>query len=227
MTQREKVTNEIKSILDVYNNLATANGFEPMVYGSYYTRDAKVYELKQTLENFKRNLNELNVKIKVKQYYLTDEGAAKKATLDKELEYLYNESESEYETYKAKISEMILSRLDENWTCNITNSGGSFGLIDKINNDRYIFGHSCELYFDNWFRTDPKLQLNYGALGAFNPLDENTHRAEYLMGMAKIATDKELFTELTTMYIEWNKSYYKRCRKIDDVKKLIKNPFAA
>ena len=225
MTKKETLINEIKSIYLAHNELANENGFSPVIIDSRNINRKTISELNNTLEWINTKLMDLKLKVKVKNYYLTDEGAAQKAKFDKQLEELCTDRKKEYQMYQDKISKIILSRLNENWICNITNSGGSFGLKDKSNNERYIFGHSCNLYFDSWYEEKRTLKVSYGSLAPFNPLDENNCRAEFLSGMAKIASDKELFNELLEIYIEWDKNYRDSDKKINDIQKQIKNPF--
>lgn len=225
MTKKETLINEIKSIYLTHNELASENGFSLIIFDSRNINKQKISELNNTLEWINNKLIDLELKVKVKNYYLTDEGAAQKVKFDKQLEELYTDRKKEYQMYQDKISKIILSRLNENWICNITNSGGSFGLKNKSNNDRYIFGHSCYLYFDSWYEDKRTLKISYGSLGVFNPLDENNCHAEFLLGTAKIASDKELFNELLNIYTEWNENYRDFDKKIDNIQKQIKNPF--
>lgn len=227
MTQREKVNNEIQSIIEVYNNLAKENGFDIIIYGSYYTRDAKVYELKQTLENFKIRLNELNRKIEVKKYYLTDEGSIVKSKLEAKREKLFNNLKAYNNKQQERISKKILAFLDDDWTTNVSDTRIEIGLKDiKENKFNFLFGHSFEFYFNTWSKEN-KLEMNYGTMGAFDVLDDNCFRPKYLLGMATIANNKELVSELYLIMVEWRRVCRELCSEIDDVEKVLKNPLAA
>jgi hypothetical protein len=227
MTQREKVTNEIKSIIEVYNNLAKEHGFDLIIYGSYYPRDAKVYEMKQTLENFKNRLNELNRKIEVKKYYLTDEGSKVKSKLESKREKLYSNLKDYNNKQCERISKKILAFLDDDWTTNVSDTRIEIGLKDiKENKFNFLFGHSFEFYLNTWSKEN-KLEMNYGTMGAFDVLDDNCFRPKYLLGMASIANNKELISELRSIMIEWRRVCRDFYSEIDDIEKVLKNPLAA
>ena len=227
MTQREKVTNEIQSVIEVYNNLAKENGFDLIIYGSYYTRDAKVYELKQTLDNFNIRLNELKRKIEVKNYYLTDEGSKLKSKLESKREKLYNNLKGYNNKQCERISKKILAFLDDDWTTNVSDTRIEIGLKDiKENKFIFLFGHSFEFYFNHW-GNENKLEMNYGSMGSFDVLDDNCFRPKFLLGMATIANNKELVSELQSIMIEWRRVCRDFYTEIDDIEKVLKNPLAA
>ena len=193
-----------------------------------WMREYKVMDLEDKVASVKRSLEAQAKKLRIKEYFETEEGAKVKADLEARREELYTERKHLEEAYGAKLDKMIVDVIGNKFTTNFNGSSDRCHMeIGIINTDEkrkgftFKFGHDFEMTYEkNWCRTDDfELSINYGTLGSFNAMKDED-RIAYIIGFGKflenvelknniIAIFKEFMTEVGVITNEANKIYDK------------------
>ena len=115
--------------------------------------------------------------------------------------------------------------LGDDFICQVFARDLRIGLKDVENENAIKFGHDFSLYVhQNFIDEDFKVFMNYGTLGSFNPLVENSDRVKYLMAMAKFAENTQLISQIKDIMIDWQKQNTEINKKINLIENKLKNP---
>ena len=230
MTRKEKLFAEVNGLIEKYNKMTEGHeGYEPRKkcekhYRNPWTCDDLVNEIAFV----NKLISDFELKLKTDEYWLTNEGAARKASLEKEIAEIEQSFDDTDNMWINKITELIMPSLtDGDWVVRPRISGVEIGIKDpsgKYTNS-ILFGHSFEFHYNKWrYDDEPTLELNYGAMGSFDPLLD-TNRVMYLQGMTKIISNTELIKKLQNAFEQWNIMHSENSKKYNKLKNELKNPF--
>ena len=230
MTRKEKLFAEVNGLIEKYNKMTEGHeGYEPRKkcekhYRNPWTCDDLVNEIAFV----NKLISDFELKLKTDEYWLTNEGAARKASLEKEIAEIEQSFDDTDNMWINKITELIMPSLtDGDWVVRPRISGVEIGIKDpsgKYTNS-ILFGHSFEFHYNKWrYDDEPTLELNYGAMGSFDPLLD-TNRVMYLQGMTKIISNTELIKKLQNAFEQWNIMHSEISKKYNKLKNELKNPF--
>jgi hypothetical protein len=187
-----------KEYVIAQNKLDKLNGVTPIFEASeeFFTRHnfrylATTYtkeELRRNIEYAKLGYDVQVEKLRIENYYNTEEGKERKATLEKKMKDLEDAIDKYVVDEHKRLNAFIKEWLGEDWGCNFY--GGTMmdiGIVEKVTDNNYnsfLFGHSFSLYFGNRF------EMNYGTMGSFDVF-KSEKRVQFLVGMAKFAENKD------------------------------------
>lgn len=120
------------------------------------------------------------------EFYATEEGAMYKEMLESERAELLDKCKEVREQSLKVIEKTIKEMLGDRW-CVSYFSVNSFRVALMNSEGKTIFGHDFTIYmespyFEEKTPENTKIELNYGALGSFNVM-EDVDRREFLRGM--------------------------------------------
>ena len=198
---------------------------------SFLVREFKAVDLEDKIEAMTRALAEKRRKAKIEAYYNTEEGAKIKAQLENRIEELTAQHVTNKDEFSKWVSTEIEKMLGKNWICTVgfgySSAHIEIGLknTDTKHNFIFEFGHSFNIYFDayNFGAKEPKFEMNYGTLGAFDLL-KNTQRPEYLLGMATLVNNKDFLQALMAKCILHAQVDKNISKEYDQIEKQLKNP---
>lgn len=182
----------------------------------------KCDEIKNKIDWVTAKLDALENYLKVKRYYETEEGIKIKNELENSIEQSNNRRREVFKEYEAKFKKLIIDELDEDWMINLSSNRIIVGLKDKETGEPFEFGHTFEIFYDNWQIKD--LILNYGTMGGFHPINDN-YRSKYLLGLGKISSDTDLMRSILNIFIMFNEEIMKIDETCNEIRKKLKNPF--
>ena len=182
----------------------------------------KCDEIKNKIDWVTVKLDTLENYLKVKRYYETEEGIKIKNELENSIEQCNNRRREVFKEYEAKFKKLIIDELDEDWMINLSSNRIIVGLKDKETGESFEFGHTFEIFYDNWQIKD--LILNYGTMGGFHPINDN-YRSKYLLGLGKISSDTDLMRSILNIFIMFNEEIMKIDETCNEIRKKLKNPF--
>lgn len=135
-------------------------------------------------------------KMRVENYFNTEEGKAEKERLTKEYEVLQNERIEMFKNANKKLDIFIKDFLGNEWGVRYDKYSTEIGIVKDVNDGfvNFVFGHSFTIYHDTMF--DKRFEMNYGCLGPFELLNDEVLRPKYLMGIATFANDKDRLVRL-------------------------------
>lgn len=176
-----------------------------------YKNSYKVIDLEEKVAAIKRSLESQEQKIRVKEYFATEEGTKLKAELEARQVELYIEAKNLKDKYNTILHDKIISVLGNKFTT--TFSGSSYCCcmeIGIINTDEkrkgftFKFGHEFDLRYEkNWCNNNElELSINYGALGSFNGINDED-RIAYIVGFGKFLENNELKNDIINIFKEF------------------------
>lgn len=169
-------------------------------------------------------------KLRVENYFNTPEGALEKANLTAAITDLKEKRKNLFLTSTELVDTFIKEWLGEEWGCGMVSSTSlEIGIVEKVsegNRNHFYFGHSFNLYFDDYFSKD-RFEMNYGCMGAFKLLNDETGnlRAKYLLGMGMFATNKEKLQTLKTILDEHRTALYDLEKQLNVLDHNLSHPF--
>ena len=185
---------------------------------SSYTKD----DLRNLIEYANRAYEMEVEKLRIENYYNTEEGKERKAKLEQKMKDIEDARIKYVVDEHKRLNDFIKEWLGEDWGCNFC--GGTMmtiGIVEKVCDEDYnsfIFGHSFNLYFENRF------DMNYGAMGSFDVFNSEK-RVQFLVGMAKFVENKDKLEYLKSRLSDavnfvrlMNSEYY-------DLNNELKHPF--
>lgn len=182
----------------------------------------KCDEIKNKIDWVTVKLTALEKYIKVKKYYETEEGVKIKDELEESIEHYNNRHKEIFNEYEEKFKKLIIDELDEDWMINLNSNRIIIGLKDKETGEPFEFGHTFEIFYDNWQTQD--LVLSYGTMGGFSPINDN-YRSKYILGLGTISSNTDLMHSILNIFIMFNKEITEISKKRDEIRKKMKNPF--
>lgn len=182
----------------------------------------KCDEIKNKIDWITVKLDALQKYLEVKKYYETEEGLKIKNELEESIERYNNINNEIFKEYEEKFKKLIIDQLDEDWMITVSSNRIIVGLKDKKTGEPFEFGHSFEIFYDNW--QTPEIQISYGTMGGFYPIKDN-YRSKYLLGLGTISSDTDLMYSILNIFIMFDKELTDNRKKCDEVRKKLKNPF--
>lgn len=239
MTIKEKL---YKKYVIAKNKLNTLRG-EKLIGGDnieeYFNSDrffcrAKSYtkdEINRMIHNVEIAYEDEVEKLRVENYFNTEEGKAEKENLTKQIENGINERCELIVSTTKRIDSFIKEWLGNDWGCGLAgNSSIEIGMVEKVAENKanhFYFGHTFTLYYNDYFTKD-RFEMNYGCMDSFGLLDgskESDLRCQYLLGMGKFSTDKEKLAELKSILYNFCAEEYKYSQTLDDLRHNLNHPF--
>jgi hypothetical protein len=232
MTKKEKLFGEVNALVEKYNSMIDGheNYRKREKYSNNYRHNWKIVELETEIVRMNNLIDEFNRDLKIKCYWLSDEGAARKKVIEKKMDSIENEIDEIDEIWQNEIIKLISPFLNSDWVIRPFNTRIDIGLRDVESKypDGILFGHSFDIYFNNkWNYNDgTKIEINYGTMGSFDPI-VNKSRVIYLQGMSNIVSNIELLEKIHQAFKQWNKILRDKRREYDRLNSELKNPLAA
>ena len=196
-------------------------------YAKSYTKD----DINRMIRNAEIAYEDEVEKLRVENYFNTEEGKAEKENLTKQIETGVNERRELIVSTTILIDSFIKEWLGNNWGCGLVgNSSIQIGMVEKVAENKanhFYFGHTFTLYYNDYFAKD-RFEMNYGCMGSFGLLNgskESDLRCQYLLGMGKFSTNKEKLTELKNILVTFCKKEYKYNQTLDVLRHNLKHPF--
>lgn len=193
---------------------------------SHHTKE----EIRNMIDYANRCYEDEVEKLRIENYFNTEEGKAEKESTLARIEEL---TEERYEVAKRitkEVDAFIKEWLGKEWGCGLVGAAHmEIGIVEKqaeVGNT-FVFGHSFSVYYNDYFTKD-RFEMNYGCMGSFGLLNgskESELRCQYLMGMATFANDKEKVMELENMLKAFNMESDRISNTIRVLNHNLKNPF--
>jgi hypothetical protein len=239
MTQKEKLYKEYviaknklnalygKKLIGGDNIEEYFNSYDFSNRASHHTKD----EIRNMIDYAKRCYESEVEKLRVENYFSTEEGKEEKEKLTKQIEDGLNERRELILSTTKRIDSFIKEWLGNDWGCGLVgNSGIEIGMVEYVAENKanhFYFGHTFTLYYNDYFQKD-RFEMNYGCMGSFGLLNgskESDLRCQYLLGMGKFSTDKEKLTELKNILVSFCKKEYEYSQTLDALRHNLKHPF--
>lgn len=168
------------------------NSYDFSNRASHHTKD----EIRNMIDYAKRCYESEVEKMRIENYFNTEEGKAEKERLTKEYEALQNERIEMFRNANKELGIFIKDFLGKEWGVRYGTYSTEIGIVKDVNDGfvNFVFGHSFTIYHDTMF--DKRFEMNYGCLGSFELLNDEVLRPKYLMGMATFANDKDRLLRL-------------------------------
>ena len=240
MTQKEKLYEEY---VIAKNKLNALRG-EKLIGGdnieeffnsnafAYYAKSYKKDDINRMIHNVEIAYEDEVEKLRVENYFNTEEGKAEKENLTKQIENGINERHELIVSATKRIDSFIKEWLGDDWGCGLVgNSSIQIGMVENIAENKanhFYFGHTFTLYYNDYFIKKGRFDMNYGSMGSFSLLDESKEsdlRCKYLLGMGKFSSDKEKLTELKNILKDFCAKEYKLSQLLDVLRYNLSNPF--
>lgn len=196
-------------------------------YAKSYTKD----EINRMIHNVEIAYEDEVEKLRVENYFNTEEGKAEKENLTKQIENGVNERRELIVSTTKIIDSFIKEWLGNDWGCGLVgNSSIQIGMVENVAENKanhFYFGHTFTLYYNDYFTKD-RFEMNYGCMGSFGLLDgskENDLRCQYLLGMGKFSSNKEKLAELKIILDNFCMEEYKYNKTLDDLRHNLNHPF--
>lgn len=188
---------------------------------SHHTKN----QIRNMIDYAKRCYESELKKMRVENYFNTEEGKAEKERLTKEYEALQNTRAEMFKNANKKLDIFIKDFLGKEWGVRYGTYSTEIGIVKDVNDGfvNFVFGHSFTIYHDAMF--EERFAMNYGCLGSFELLNDEVLRPKYLMGMATFANDKDRLLRLR-LYLKSVEEDIKGVEeRMDKVSNRLKHPF--
>ena len=239
MTQKEKLYKEYVIAKNKLNalrgeKLIGGDNIEEYFRSDVFARFAKSYtkdDINRMIRNAEIDYEDEVEKLRVENYFNTEEGKAEKENLTKQIEEGINERRELIVSTTKRIDSFIKEWLGNDWGCGLVgNSSIQIGMVENVAENKanhFYFGHTFTLYYNDYFTKD-RFEMNYGCMGSFGLLDgskESDLRCQYLLGMGKFASNKEKLAELKNILADFCKREYNYSQRLDALRHNLKHPF--
>jgi hypothetical protein len=197
------------------------NSYDFSNRASHHTKD----EIRNMIDYAKRCYESEVKKLRIENYFNTEEGKEEKERLTKEYEALQNERAEMFENTNKKLDIFIKDFLGKEWGVRYGTYSTEIGIVKDDNNGfvNFVFGHSFTIYHDTVF--GERFEMNYGTLGSFELLNDDVLRPKYLMGMATFANDKDRLSKLRSYLKSVEEDIKELEKRMDKVSNKLKHPF--
>lgn len=204
MTQKEKLYREFVIAKNKLNALKGEtliggdnieeyfNSYDFSNRASHHTKE----EIKNMIDYAERCYESEVEKLRVENYFNTEEGKAEKERLTKEYDALLKERTEIFKRANSELDTFIKDFLGDEWGVNYGRYSVEIGIVKDVNDNfkNFVFGHTFTVSYGDIF--GESFKMNYGCLGSFDLLNDKNLRPSYLMGMAKFANDKDRLAKL-------------------------------
>lgn len=233
MTQRTKLVDEIyrlKNELNILNG-EPEKSIEEFKDSKFYSRciyAAKNYELKSLITSLKCEVARTEYKQRIDAFYATEEGAALKAQLERELEESLQRLTDILSTAKAEVEAGLQNLLGSHWIVEkIGSSSMEIGIRNEDETDKYrncIFGQTASIYYDicGWRDEDKeRFEINIGSCGGCR-VDGGMNygeRSRYYIGLGQLFAATEFVAWFKARMFEMHRAYNAErllCSKLED-----------
>ena len=240
MTIKEKLYIEY---ITIYNKVCELNGKEPLECNEEFFNSARFQreartkskdEWRDSISYQKCAYEHKVMRLKIENYFNTEEGKILKEDIEKRLNEIYNTRRTYIKETENEIEQTIKSWLGEQWGIRLNNNNMVVGIVEEVryneNKDKwndFYFGLTFDIYFENYFyREEEKgknksFEMNYGSMGSFNLSEPNNLRSQYLLGMGMFSTNienleslKKRLTEYLNTLNDWRKEAYRLQEKL-------------
>ena len=229
MTQKEKL---YKEYVIAKNKLNTLRG-EKLIGGDnieeYFNSNTFAYYAKDEINGMIHNVeiayeDEVE-KLRVENYFNTEEGKAEKERLTKEYETLQNKRAEIFKNANKELNIFIKDFLGKEWGVRYGTYSTEIGIVKDVNDGfvNFVFGHSFTIYHDTMF--EKRFEMNYDCLGSFELMNDEVLRPKYLMGMATFANDKNRLPRLRLYLKSVGEDIKEVEKRMDKVSNRLKHPF--
>lgn len=237
MTQKEKlyfeyltIKNEIYAVTGETDKQINLDEF--CKTGRFWkeAKDSTVAYLQRDIENAKRSLEQRKRDKKRDEWFATPEGAQWKQDKETEIKHLYEQEQHLMDSALQYTSKVIKKLLGEHF--DVTSFGSrsmTIGIVKEYAEDgraEALFGHTFEVYFERNYFGKHRWELNYGTMGSFNLDEDNSTRTQYLVGLAKFASDKAVVPALRDYLNGYTDSLHTLSSACYDAQAELKNPKA-
>lgn len=239
MTRKEKL---YKELLDLENELREINGATTMEYDvnsvqfMSEAQDYTIEDLKRHIEAQKRSNESALKKKEIEDYYKTDAGMYFKETILKEIDEAQVKRENSLKNASQWLNTFVKAWLGNEWAVNMYNYSMEIGITEKVRKAdyieglgsvRFVFGHSFTVYFYPEFagKTIKEFSLNYGSMGKFELLADNTERSKFLLGLGKFADDKTKLEKIKIRLQEYVDEFSGCDNDLRTLNNRLRNPF--
>lgn len=197
----------------------------------YLIKHFSVASLEEKIEAVKSCIDAKEHRLKVEEYYKTEEGLKIKKNIEERKAFLIDIRKKIIKSVENDVQKYLDENIGDGWTNKVTNNFNyiyvDFGLKPVTpkyikDNCTFEFGHEFNISYDHDYGKD-RYEMNYGTLGPFD-LDNNSIRPKYLLGMGKICSDKKFITELKNRLINVNSRIMEIRTEIDNLDNTLKNP---
>lgn len=190
------------------------------IYAKRYTKD----DINRMIHNAEIAYEEEVKKLRVENYFNTEEGKAEKERLTKEYEALQNKCAEMFKNADKELDIFIKDFLGKEWGVRYGTYSTEIGIVKDVNNGfvKFVFGHSFTIYHDNMF--EKRFEMNYGCLGSFDLLNDEVLRPKFLMGMATFANDKDRLLRLRSYLKSAGEDIKELHERMDKVSYKLKHP---
>ena len=199
-----------------------------------WMREYKVIDLEEKVAAVKHSLEAQAKKIKVKEYFKTEEGSKVKANLEARREELFTEHKNLENEYGTKLNNMIINVLGDKFITDFNGSSDRCHMCIGIKNTdekrkgfTFKFGHEFEMTYEKrWFRDDCdfELNINYGTLGSFNAISDED-RIAYIVGFGKFLENIALKEEVISTFKEFIEKEIVISNEANEIYDKLNNPF--
>ena len=197
------------------------NSYDFSNRASHHTKD----EIRNMIDYAKRCYESEVEKMRIENYFNTEEGKAEKERLTKEYEALQNERIEMFRNANKELGIFIKDFLGKEWGVRYGTYSTEIGIVKDVNDGfvNFVFGHSFTIYHDTMF--EKRFEMNYGCLGSFELLNDEVLRPKYLMGMATFANDKDRLLRLRSYLKSVGEDIKGVEERMDKVSNRLKHPF--
>ena len=227
---------------ELANELNALEGKEPRynveaLVGSWRfqkeVKEARVDDLKRSVENYNRLIEKQKVenekKAKTEAYYLTQEGAERKARLEARMAVLANEYDAYQAAAETMFREWIRVFLGNHWSvCRVYPGSICFGIWDA-DKAKFVFGSEIEVSYDkfDYWKKGEKFETNVGSMGTFDLCDTRVDtRARFYIDLGRFLMNAEKLAELKTMCFAYTDRVEELRNEAKAVRDEIDNPLA-
>ena len=186
-------------------------------------------KLERDIQQLKLEYEREVLRLRVENYFNTEEGKSEKENLTNELLKVREGCEKWCIRQWEKVDAFIKEWLGEEWGVDRLDNGYMhIGLVKEraVTYNNLHFGRDFSVRFANTWKIDDKLEMNYPCIGSFN-LFEEVSMVTYLKGMGKFASDKEKLGELRNMLMDFALSLGEYTKEMERLKGKLENPFKA
>jgi hypothetical protein len=196
------------------------NSYDFSNRASHHTKD----EIRDMIDYAKRCYESEVEKLRVENYFNTEEGKAEKERLTKEYEALRNKRAEMFKNANKELDIFIKDFLGKEWGVCYGTYSTEIGIVKDVNDGfvNFVFGHSFTIYHDTMF--GKRFEMNYGCLGSFELLNDKVLRPKYLMGMATFANDKDRLLRLRLYLKSVGEDIDELGKRMDKVSNKLKHP---
>lgn len=193
------------------------------------------YVRKHTKEKLEHDLREAQhvydryfLAKKREEYWMTEEGAKVKETLENGIEECKNMVCLFTEHANQDVNALVRLWMGEKWLAHVFNRTMEVELTDNKGNT--IFGRSFTIYFGDWCFAKPKdiddfrFEMNFGTTGSFS-LENDNDMLDFLKGMSIFANELRFRNAVKNVLYEYYGKMSATQSKQNELENKLRNPF--